>query len=612
MALWVWTLEPALAAPLAVFRGLTGQTIQAFTVRRAFHFSALQPFVLGGLAGIPQSLWLPQLDMQLSKLVLGAMLVVVCPVRMLRSTCHALSVPQSFCHPLKRLVIPRSHALPTLPAFETTVTEGKMTQQAHFWRVSGAMVAGAATLALYGCGSGSPDAASNASNIQASWVVLGSGNQATARAITSYSAPAGGNVDAVCPMIVINGQATRMGLRVGSATVPLRPTASDPSDSKPSDFPVSVCETALPANTTDVKIAGQSLPLPVAEPQRIVVLGDTGCRMKKADNAWQACGDTQAWPFATVANTAADFKPDLVLHVGDYHYRENACPADIKGCQGSPWGYGWDTWQADLFKPAAKLLAAAPWIMVRGNHEECARAGQGWFRFLDTQPFSATRSCDNAANDGVANYSDPYAVRLGSNTQVVVFDSAKTGKVALKPTDAQFAIYQKQFQQVAALSAKAGLANTIFTNHHPILAFAPVPGSAPAPGNLALQSAMSSLYLQAYYPPGVNLALHGHVHNFQAISFKTGQPATIVSGDAGDNLDVALPDPLSASATPAPGAVIDHITHHASFGFLVMDRRAAPSTGWTFKAYSAVGKLMATCQQEGYKLDCDKTGFLTP
>ncbi|MDW4746763.1 metallophosphoesterase, partial [Escherichia coli] len=83
------------------------------------------------------------------------------------------------------------------------------------------------------------------------------------------------------------------------------------------------------------------------------------------------------------------------LHVGDYHYRENACPPDVAGCQGSPWGYGWDTWQADLFQPAAPLMAAAPWVLVRGNHEECARAGQGWFRFLDPRPYSAARSCDN-------------------------------------------------------------------------------------------------------------------------------------------------------------------------------------------------------------------------
>ena len=275
----------------------------------------------------------------------------------------------------------------------------------------------------------------------------------------------------------------------------------------------------LPAGAQAASVAGRTLPLPKAQPQRIAIIADTGCRMKKADNAWQACNDASVWPLDTIAASVAKLSPDLVMHIGDYHYRENACPPDIAGCKDSPWGYGWDTWQADLFRPAAPLLAKAPWVVVRGNHEECARAGQGWFRFLDPRPYSAARSCDDPANDNNANYSEPYAVSLGSGSQVIVFDTAKVGRTPLKTTDAQFGIYQKQFQTVAALASKAGMTTTIFTNHHPILAFAPIAGSTPAPGNLALQSVMSSLNAQAYYPPGVHVALHGHVHDFQAINF---------------------------------------------------------------------------------------------
>jgi hypothetical protein len=101
------------------------------------------------------------------------------------------------------------------------------------------------------------------------------------------------------------------------------------------------------------------------------------------------------------------------------------------------------------------------------------------------------------------------------------------------------------------------MTTTIFTNHHPILGFAPMAGSNPAPGNLALQSVMSSLNAQAYYPPGIHVALHGHVHDFQAINFASAHPATIVSGNGGDNLDVALPDPLPGRQRAAPGTTID-------------------------------------------------------
>ncbi len=134
-----------------------------------------------------------------------------------------------------------------------------------------------------------------------------------------------------------------MTVRAPANTIAQRPTASDGANSKPSIFPVLTCELKLPENAVRANISGTEIPMPKANPRRIVVLGDTGCRMKKADNAWQACNDNEAWPFRAVANAAAAMAPDLVIHVGDYHYRENECPPEIAGCQGSPWGYGWDT-----------------------------------------------------------------------------------------------------------------------------------------------------------------------------------------------------------------------------------------------------------------------------
>src|SRR6202012_1692139 len=107
--------------------------------------------------------------------------------------------------------------------------------------------------------------------------------------------------------------------------------------------------------------------LPNPDPKRIIVMGDTGCRIKKADDLFQACNDRDACPFPDIAKTAAGMHPDLVIHVGDYHYRENVCPRDVGGCMDSPWGYGYDAWEADFFQPSAPLLAEAPWIVLRGN-----------------------------------------------------------------------------------------------------------------------------------------------------------------------------------------------------------------------------------------------------
>ena len=50
---------------------------------------------------------------------------------------------------------------------------------------------------------------------------------------------------------------------------------------------------------------------------------------------------------------------------------------------GNPDADAWEAWWLDFFQPAGDLLAAAPWVFARGNHELCSHAGPGWFYFLD-------------------------------------------------------------------------------------------------------------------------------------------------------------------------------------------------------------------------------------
>lgn len=432
-----------------------------------------------------------------------------------------------------------------------------------------------------------------------SWVELGPGGSILARVITP---------DASCPSITVDGTTRPMSLRVAAGTVAARTSTASPV--KPSAFPVNTCELTLPAGAAHASVYGADLPLPKANPQKIVILGDSGCRLKTG-NPWQACSDTTQWPFQKVSDAAAAMHPDLVLHVGDFHYRENECPANVTGCQGSPWSYGFDAWEADLFRPAASLLRAAPWIVVRGNHEECLRAGQGFHRFLDPQAYSASKSCDLAANDNTANYNDPYAVPVGGDAQVIVFDSARSTAAALdpnKPAD-QFAFnaYQAQLQQVASLTSNPGVFS-IFANHHPILGYAPIAGGNPAGGQASLLSVMSTLNGTAYYPPNIGMAVHGHVHDFQAINFATGQAPTIVAGIGGDNLDASLPDPFPFAIGPAAGATPDMIAHDNAFGFLMMERAGS---SWQIKAYKIDGTLLTTCALLGNKrLSCDHQGYL--
>ena len=79
MSIWVWGVNPQLAAVMAVFGGLTGQIISVIRVRRGWQVSLLWPFVLGSAGGIPiGTRLLPLLDPNRFKLVLGAMLVACC------------------------------------------------------------------------------------------------------------------------------------------------------------------------------------------------------------------------------------------------------------------------------------------------------------------------------------------------------------------------------------------------------------------------------------------------------------------------------------------------------------------------------------------------------
>ncbi len=80
MSIWVWGVEPRIAAVMAVFGGLSGQLLQATTVRRVFEWRVVAPFLLGAAVGMPLGVaLLPQLDAALFRLVIGCVLVIVCP-----------------------------------------------------------------------------------------------------------------------------------------------------------------------------------------------------------------------------------------------------------------------------------------------------------------------------------------------------------------------------------------------------------------------------------------------------------------------------------------------------------------------------------------------------
>jgi hypothetical protein len=421
---------------------------------------------------------------------------------------------------------------------------------------------------------------------KAAFVVVGEGGSASARVITMAAA---------CPSIELDGRSVAMAVRAPHSAIPLRGIG-------PQSAAVLTCEAAIPAGTAQASVAGTALPLPRANASRIVVIGDTGCRLKKPE--YQDCNDPAAYPFAQVAAVAAAWKPDLVVHVGDYHYRESPCPADRLGCKDSPWGFGWEAWKADFFAPGKALLQAAPWIMGRGNHESCKRGGQGYWRFLDPRPLAPGRDCDVPANDVVGDYSDPYAVPVGGDAQVIVFDSSNTNWKGLPEGDIGREKYADTWRKIDALSRGAGY--NIAVDHHPLLGFGASKDKNGVVtvfgGDKGLQDAFGALDA-GLLPPRISMLLSGHVHLWEQVSFASAHPTQFISGFAGSAEDTT-PLPLGLPSTPAaPSAIVESMSNWIDgFGFMTMERSGPDS--WNVKVWDREGRERNACTVQGRKSAC--------
>jgi hypothetical protein len=384
------------------------------------------------------------------------------------------------------------------------------------------------------------------------WVELGADGRLSVRVVVGSGVTA-------CPEVIADGntvEATQRGAADG-------------------DFPITTCGANVPLATKKLTVGGIAVPVLPEAVNRIAVIGDTGCRIEGA--ALQDCNDPRQWPFPDVAKHTADHRPDLVIHVGDYYYRETACPAGNNGCAGSPHGDNWAAWQADLFDPAAPLFKAAPWVMVRGNHEMCRRGGKGWTRLLD--PRAEYADC--------ADRSPPYHLHL-AGLDLLVFDSADADDFKTEPD--KVAAYSAQ---LASLLADAPPHSWMVT-HRPVWALAQ--GNLPGkPLNLTEQAAV-----KGHVPAGLDMVLSGHLHDFTSYEFGPARPSQLIVGVGGDTM-------LDLASYPLVGVDIDGMKTLKGFalerfGFFIMERKG---DGWAGTLYADDDKnVLAQCQITGRMLDC--------
>ena len=491
--------------------------------------------------------------------------------------------------------------------------------------------------------------AARAQSVVVSWIQLGPGSSPASLAAGGYGDQPTSQTptilarsivsDGVCPGLSLDGApASTMKLRFSAASLP--PVAEkpglfvDPSAKEPAHFADGTakvttawaeCEAVVPPGHVDALIGGTKLKLPLAHPKRFLVLGDTGCR-----NARQSCANPMAFPTAYLSGYEANFSPDLIIHVGDWLYRETPGAAPNE-----PWGDTFDSWNADVFYPMKRLLESAPIVMTRGNHESCGRGGGGWYALLDPHPFDAgkmacpkmpvTQAPAGDMPSYTADFEPSYVVKAGG-LDFLVHDSSfgKDNKL-----DANLARnYDLDLTHV--LSTFGPAARIIFVTHRPSFGLAAgwgkTVGQVQNAGNVNEQSVFSggTSPLSAFthgVPANIGLFLSGHVHQAQYVNLQdsayyapqlvVGMSGTLLDPDITTGKPVAgdidIPSFQENAATFAIGhfdgtmgsTLARSAGAHDEFGFAVLDAyfgKDGTTEGFNAEIYKLGTTKAGTCK----------------
>lgn len=413
------------------------------------------------------------------------------------------------------------------------------------------------------------------------WVQYGPEDSWIARVITSAK---------TCPSLTVDQKDYPMSMR-GTADA---------------ETEVVVCELAFPKDAREVSLHGTVLPIPRLHARKILVIGDTGCKLKGKHD--QQCDIPEDWVFPDLAKVAAETNPDLIIHVGDYLYREEACPQHDPGCKGSPWGYNWKTLEADFFAPAKPLLTKAPWIFLRGNHESCNRAGKLWFRFQDAYPYQV---------ECMGN-TDPFLVNL-ANVQLLTVDSSLFY---------DYAAPQEQVQQISSQLANLPLNDNYWLiTHRPLWGIKVMEDSDLTTGDPTnrLPAAYETALLR--YNNGrlpsqrlvtfndtlqksfnknlldkMGLSFSGHFHNFEMLNFGGALPPQLIAGNTSTELEKEIT--ASLSGVLLAGKPITNDKFYRNFGYLLFEEEVFGV--WNATEYSPDGQKIFSCKYKDRNVICDQ------
>lgn len=332
-----------------------------------------------------------------------------------------------------------------------------------------------------------------------------------------------------------------------------------------------VCQATLPKGTASVHSSSGIINIP-QKPLRIVIMGDTGCRLKYQNGKGpiQKCEDEKEWPFSRLVRAVEKENADLMVHVGDYHYRE-ACtdPVLCKPYQGTL-GYGFKPWEADFVKPALPLLRQKPWIFVRGNHEDCHRAYEGFNKLLSPV---GEEKCVDAQETRYSSF---------GNFLIVNFDNASVDDRPAEMKSAAMRDLKARYKKMVDTINARPETEVWLVTHKPIWGLAP---SWDGPGVAPVNLNMEAMTREWPLPKKVKAVFAGHIHSFQ---IATGNhPPEMIIGESGTALDIYNDE--TRKMIPA-----GHTVFPSDHGYALMEKDVNGRWVATIKGYD--GSTDFVCQ----------------
>lgn len=301
----------------------------------------------------------------------------------------------------------------------------------------------------------------------------------------------------MCPIVYVDGEETEMLNR---------------SSINNGGHNETVCELTVQISAKNISIEDLRVPILPKKVNKIAFIGDTGCRINMLFQ--QECNSVDSWPLKKNLDSIALHKPDLIIHVGDYHYRQTKC-RNTKKC-GDIYGYNKEVWYADWFEPAKDILSQSPFLFVRGNHESCDRAYEGWFRYLDSYPFSSEKC---------GNFVSSWSLDAGP-MKFFIFDSSSGEDIFT--TQSTIDAFERQFDKLIQNSSDKPM---WFLTHKPLW-------RSPKKEFLTLKSHGNLTQIEAFgdkFPSNVTTIVSGHIHIAQ-ILLMDNVPDQIIVGNGGASL----------------------------------------------------------------------------